>query len=451
VPVLSNSLAFRATVALIWALALWHSWVCRGLFVDGAAFLVQIVRFERFMHFYPPRIYAMYLTELPIMAGIWLGLTDLHWLGRLLSLGLFALPTFFYTLALHRARHDAVLLAVVIAGIGTIFMSTSFFIVGEFNIAYALALCVAVRLATVDRLQLWDGLVLVAIGVLATRTYEAMLYLGPVLAAMIVWQVIRVSARPLVPLLLHLASAALFLVGMVIAADAVIHPWLPEHRDEAMAQAKFFWQDIEFAFPLIALLVLSLWGLLRPNDLAIDKPYRRASIALALLALSPLLALGDGMFRPLARSHYLARSASGVVITVMVIFIWCQVAPRLASWRPRVVLRMAEAGRRMLAFAALLLVAAVPADVFLTFTWVDYLDAMRATVSGHGGVIAFEDTPISKFPKVLMVENWTLPSQSLMLRSKPGDGIIAPPRNFTEWTPFPPSEPVDIGRFFWRD
>ena len=52
---------------------------------------------------------------------------------------------------------------------------------------------------------------------------------------------------------------------------------------------------------------------------------------------------------------------------------------------------------------------------------------------------------------VQTAKNWVLPSQSLLLRSRPGDGIIAPPRDFTEWTPFPPSQPPDIGKFVWRD
>jgi hypothetical protein len=105
----------------------------------------------------------------------------------------------------------------------------------------------------------------------------------------------------------------------------------------------------------------------------------------------------------------------------------------------------------MLAFACLLLLAGLPADIFLTFTWIDYLQAMRATVRSRAGVIAFEDTPIAKFPRTLMVEDWALPSQSLVLRSKPGDGIIAPPRTYTAWTPFPASRPPDIGTFVWRD
>jgi hypothetical protein len=37
------------------------------------------------------------------------------------------------------------------------------------------------------------------------------------------------------------------------------------------------------------------------------------------------------------------------------------------------------------------------------------------------------------------------------LRGKPGDGIIAPPRNFNNWQPFPPAEPYPLGNYMWRD
>ncbi len=78
-------------------------------------------------------------------------------MARLLSIGLFALPTALYHLALVRVKDDAVLLAAVIAAIGVVFMTTSFFIVGEYNTAYAIAILVAVRLMTADRLTVLDG------------------------------------------------------------------------------------------------------------------------------------------------------------------------------------------------------------------------------------------------------------------------------------------------------
>jgi len=70
----------------------------------------------------------------------------------------------------------------------------------------------------------------------------------------------------------------------------------------------------------------------------------------------------------------------------------------------------------------------LPSDIFLTQSWVSYLDTMRATVRSHDGVIAFEESPLSRHPYDLLVEAWILPSQSLALRAKRGDGIVAPPK-----------------------
>src|SRR6187401_2238316 len=149
---ISRTTVYRATVAIIWALALWHSWTSRGLFVDGANFLVHIARGEAFFDFYDPRYYAMLAGQIPVMTALTLGVTDLHLLARLLSLGLFGLPTIFYHLALRRAKDDPVLLAIVVAAVGLVFMTTSFFIIGEYNTLYALVTLMGVRLATAERL-----------------------------------------------------------------------------------------------------------------------------------------------------------------------------------------------------------------------------------------------------------------------------------------------------------
>src|SRR5216683_1959524 len=233
--------AYKTTVCLIWGLALWHSWESRGLFVDGSAFLVQIVRREWFFDFYAPRLYAMIAGQIPIMTAVTLGVTDLHLLARLLSFGLFGLPTLFYTFALHRVKDEPVLMAIVIAAIAIVFMTTSFFIIGEYNTAYAITLMVAVRLATAERLTFTDSLVLVLAAALATRTYEVMIYLGPLMSLMILWRVWRAPARPIVPTLLHLVAAGFFIFAMFVAIDSVVFPHSAEHLEESWHQAFFFW------------------------------------------------------------------------------------------------------------------------------------------------------------------------------------------------------------------
>ena len=264
---ISRTTAYRATVAIIWALALWHSWTSRGLFVDGANFLVHIVRQEAFFDFYLPRVFAMILGQIPVMTAVTLGVTDLHLLARLLSLGLFALPTIFYTLALHRAKDDAVLLAVVIAAIAIVFMTTSFFIVGEYNTLYAVTILIAVRLGTADRPTWPDAIVLVLLSLLAIRTYETMLYLGPLLCCIMLGKVWRARGRPAGPSVLYLVSAVFMIMGMMVALNSVKHPHSPEHLVETWMMAADFWQNLQFDLVLVAALVVIGWALLKPEAL----------------------------------------------------------------------------------------------------------------------------------------------------------------------------------------
>jgi hypothetical protein len=447
----TTTIAYRTTIGLIWGLALWHSWESRGLFVDGSAFLVQIARREWFFDFYAPRLYAMVVGQAPIMTALFLGVTDLHLLARLLSLGLFALPTALYHLALVRVKDDAVLLAAVIAAIAVVFMTTSFFIVGEYNTAYAIAILVAVRLVTAERLTLVDGIFLAVIGLLAVRTYEAMIYLGPLLSLMILWAIRRAPVRPWLPTTLHLLAVAGFIGGMFVAIGSLTRPYSEEHLAETIETATNFWQNLQFDLALAAALVVVVWALVRPRDLLSRNPYLWAGVFLAILALSPLLALSDTLVRPLAKSQYVARTCAGMVIATIVVFIWLY-GSRLYTKLPAfVVLRMPGAARRFLAFALVLALAILPSDIYLTTTWMSYLDAVRTTVRSHDGVIAYEDSPLARHPYDLLVEAWILPSQSLALRAKRGDGIIAPPRDFNAWQPFPPAEPYPLGKYVWRD
>lgn len=438
-------------IGLLWGLALWHSWESRGLFVDGFAFLVQIARREWFFDFYAPRLYAMVIGQVPVMAALFLGVTDLHLMARLLSLGLFAVPTALYSLALMRVKDDAVLLAAVVAAIALVFMTTSFFIVGEYNTAYALSILAAVRLATARRLELFDSLMLAALAFLSMRTYEVMIYLGPMLAGMIFWAIHRAPTRPLLPTALHVAAAGMFIAGMVIAAGSIVQPFSEDHLSNTLTTAANFWQNIQFDMALGAALVVVAWALINPRSLLDARPYRWAGIFLVVLALSPLLAWSDTLIRPLAKSQYVARTAAGLVIATIIAFIWAYRSSLATRIPALAILGTPVAARRFVAFALLMMLACLPSDIYLTRTWISYLEAVHTAVRSQSGVIEFESTSLAKNPHLHLVEAWILPSQSLALRAKRGDGIIAPPHDFDAWQPFPPERPYPLGSFYWRD
>jgi hypothetical protein len=185
----------------------------RGLFWDGSAFLVEIIDTNWFhWRFYPARAHVMWLTQFPGVAALKLGVSDTRILAIAYSAGLFGLPTALYHLALWRARGDAVVMAVVLAAIAVVYLSTSFFIAGEYNTAFALAVAVMTIVVTGKELSRFDTVLLLFFGWLAFRSYEAMAYLGPLLAAAIVWR-LRTTAPPGPAAPHHLVGylAALFL------------------------------------------------------------------------------------------------------------------------------------------------------------------------------------------------------------------------------------------------
>src|SRR4029079_6816754 len=164
-----------------------------------------------------------------------------------------------------------------------------------------------------------DGIVLALLALLAVRTYETMIYLGPLLCGMILWKVWTAPRRPVVATALYLLAAALCIRGMTVAIYSVTHPHQPEHLEEVWVMALDFWQNLQFDLVLLAALFVGVWGLVRPAALEGSRPYAWAAVLLALLALSPMLAIGDGLVRPLAKSQYVARTVSGLIIGVMVL------------------------------------------------------------------------------------------------------------------------------------
>ncbi len=77
-------------------------------------------------------------------------------------------------------------------------MTTSFFIIGEYNTLYAVVTLMGVRLATAERLTIPDGSRWRCSRCCSIRIYETMIYLGPLLCLIILWKMWRAPSRPVV-------------------------------------------------------------------------------------------------------------------------------------------------------------------------------------------------------------------------------------------------------------
>jgi hypothetical protein len=442
---------YRLSVVLIWTLAVWHSWLARGLFVDGSAALLYMMHDGGYALFYDSRQTLIAVTQTPAAIALMLGATDTHLLARLLSAGLFFVPTAYYHACLLRARPDPALLGAVLLAIAVVFLPTSFFIMGEYNTILAAVLFVVLVLATADRPTAADAVVLIVTAAVLMRSYETMLVFGPLVAGLIVWR-LGLSGRRDMASLLHALAALLFLAAAGFSLQSMIGPHVPGHVHETLTGISLFWTNLQFILPLAALVILVLAGLIAPRLLESRGLYLFAGLLLVLLALCPLLWLGDGTMRPFPKAHYHSRMAAGVVAAAIALSVWLYALG--AAWGPRALALLARAdnGRRLMLFGFAALLAALPADLLLSELWRRSVVEFQATIAARSGLIPVEETAFGREPYRHLIEDWALSSESLALRRATSDGVIVPPRGFAHWQFLDATRPwiTNIDGFRWQ-
>lgn len=438
----STITVYRVAVVLIWALAAWNVWLSRGLFIDGSHALLFMMFHGGYALFYESRETLMAVTQTPAATAILLGVTDTHLLGRLLSAGLFCVPTAYYHLCLHKARQDPALLGAVLLAIATVYVPTSFFAMGEYNTVMPAMLSVALVAATARRPTVLDGALLAVTALILMRSYDTMLAFGLLASAVLCWRLKAFSGRGTDGGLhlgyeLYLGAALLFFAAAtqsLLSLLSLIGEQPQGQLVETVTGMRLFWTNVQFVLPLAAIMVVAIAGLAVPGLLRGRALYLGAGFLLILLALCPLMWLtADGTGRPLARSHYHSRIVAGFVMAAIIITIWLYAAR--PGWAPRAlaVLSQSANGRRLMLFGFAAFFAALPADVQLSELWRRSVNVFQETMASRPGLIDVRNTPFAREPYNQMVENWTLASQSVVMRRSFSDGIIVPARDFTEW------------------
>jgi len=429
--------AYRVVVLLVWGLAAYATVTCRGLFWDGSSFLVNILDHGRFHDFYVARAHVDWVTQLPVLLLSELGVRDTRLLAMAYSAALFGLPTALYHLALARVRHDAVLLAIVIAAVVVVYLPTSFFIIGEYNATFAAVTAGMAVTLTARENRLGDAALLCVLGVFCVRSYEAMVYLGPLLAAAIVWSM-RKDTDTATKMLAGIAALA-FVAGAVVSAATIADYWIHPHFIKVRSMSFDFWQNLQFAIPLVGLAICVATGLLRPPWLQGRGPLIVVGISAALLALTPwwrLLHEHSILYPP---AHYLARQAAGLLLALLLVCMWFHVAWQRKLPPVLATLRLPAVSQRLVAAMTVLIIAAAIPDVALTGLWSDYIGRMRTVVDSRQGIIRAADLPLLDWPDKLFAQDWSLPAMSAIVSRTPGRAFVRVDNDFLSNPPFDPA------------
>jgi hypothetical protein len=330
-----------------------------------------------------------------------------------------------------------VLLGIVIAVVAVVYLPTSFFIIGEYNATFAAVTAGMAVTMTPRGSRFGDASLLCVLGVFCVRSYEAMVYLGPLLAAAIVWSR-RQDKDPATRILAGIAASA-FIAAAVVAAATIADYWGHPHFIKVRSMSFDFWQNLQFAIPLAGLAVSTVVGLAKPTWLQGRGPLVVMGIAAALLASTPwwrFLHEHSILYPP---AHYLAREAAGLLLAMLIVCMWLHVAWQRKPPPVLATLRLPPVSQRLVAAMTMLVIAAAIPDVVLTGLWSDYLGRMRGLVDSRQGIIRASDLPLLDWPDKLFAQDWSLPAMSAIVSRTPGRAFVRVDNDFLSNPPFDPA------------
>ena len=334
-------------------------------------------------------------------------------------------------------RHDAVLLGSVVAAVAVVYLPTSFFIIGEYNATFAAVTAgMAVALTARDNRR-GDAALLCVLGFFCLRSYEAMVYLGPLLAAAIVWSARR--DKDLATRVLAGIAALAFVAAAVVSALTIAEYWSHPHFIKVRSMSVDFWQNLQFAIPIVGLAICVAAGLVRPAWLQGRGPLIVMGVATAVLASTPwwrLLHEHSILYPP---AHYLARQAAGVLLALLLACMWLHVAWQRKPPLVLATLRLPAVSQRLVASMTVLVIAAAIPDVALTALWSDYLGRMRTLVDSRQGIVRASALPLLDWPDKLFAQDWSLPAMSAIVSRTPGRAFVRVDDDYLSNPPFDPA------------
>lgn len=395
-----------AVVALVVACAVHGILAIRGVYADGAFDLYTMFQGRWLLD--GNRAFAPIVTQGPAWLGLALGVTNVHVIAVLHSLGVVGVPTALWAVVLVLLiRHRLFWPMVVVFSV--VFLNSGLVAVGQYNQLYAYV-AVMVALLVRERLGRVGAVALVLLAVLCFRTYEGILYLGPPLAALAVltWRRRRhVDGLPSFDGPVRLVAAGILLVDAVGGLVIAIFPSDPANRAGALNLLEPFTYDPELVIStLVGLAWLLAVTLLRGRALVI------ISIVLALVAavlLAPALWAQPWM-------HYHTRTTTGLLLLV---FLGLAMLPDL---------RRRDAGQMSFAWIAPAVLVLVQLSSFTASTqgirnWMGVLEQSMA--SGSGEVLLADTLAIHENERYAWP--WTNPYLSVLFRPQGSDVVILSP------------------------
>lgn len=420
-PIKMDHSARFLTVLLICGLAIFQVYAAKGLYADGSYFLVDILSSKGFLTHLKARFFALLVTQAPVVLAMEAGVYDLNALIRIHSLGLIAIPLGFWISAL-LIQTKTCFFWLFVAAFSVSYLSSGFFAIGEFNIAYAMvAFCASILLK--ESIGKIGGAALVLTAIILARSYEAMIFLGPLLSIICIFRLLRDTHES------KYFKSALIVSAFLFAADSTLSLWsvMFPHNQYALAAAT----DLRPALKSEHFIYLASMGLLFLTSWFFNiRHLNKFVIGTALLVSITYVSNAD--YWDLPSLHYQFRIVSGGMLAIVIAFSAFHYFSFELNSKATGSLNLTSTS-----IVVLLFVSLVYPFCCYTFGYIGWMKTFEQEVVSRTGMVPFENTKIPCARRVselnaLYCWQWTNPSLSQLLRINNAGAIILSSRDI-DW------------------
>jgi hypothetical protein len=432
----SDNMMVHAVFAIMAAVFLFQAFAWRALFADGAYFLVYIIEHHSFFAANEStRLFNYVITQLPAVLAVRAGVTNLTFLITLFSSWMLALPLLFWGLALVKLRDD-VLFWPFVAFFTAVYFNVNFFIVGEYNLTYALVGCCVALMLREKPLHGGDHVWLAIAAILLTMSYALTMLMGPILAYL-AWRHMKSAVDPRQRLFWRLLIV-MFVLSACVGFYGYLFPDLPGNKTRAMNIVALL-VDHQLLFTLLFVVMVSVTFMIR-SKLWQDQFFL---VLLALLAVNCI-----GIFRPSPGLAFATRAFVGLGVVggaILLIIARCQ--PMVRAWLERIVPQCPKNYAVVPIFILFCELAFF--DIRGSLAYRAYLQDFSKLVNKESGFLAFTAASTTLPDDGLYSWCWTYPSVSLLLRKNTDGAIVLNPDNCVQAEFFHPRQYLpDLSRYY---
>jgi hypothetical protein len=424
----TEGLSIVVIFCLFFSLALWTT-AYRGLYADGSNLLLHVIESRNFFHVSQTRFTSTFMTQLPDVLAIRIGVRSTAALAMLYTAALGIVPVTCYALSAWIARREPLLFCATVVVVMCCLYPLSFLLVGEGNVYMGLFwLGFVILMSGYTRAVAAYDVLLFLLSIAALEVYETSALFSAILAFLTARR--AGGSKSEFSQFVLSAASALFVAGALCGLSGILFPRDAANESGFTAGVRNLRENTVY---------LHLLAIMSLAAMASFVGKRALRLLLAAILFIGILIFVNQQFHPsgqLALGYVIYQRAQvycTLFAVIAIVFIAALRAPR---------------GMRLKNFHAGILVppliAVLTVDTVDTLRWSGFIGQMcRELSAGNSNSHAefFADSATRRYGV-----NWTFPTMSVLARSSRSSVMLVEP-GYTGWQPFDPGRAPEISAF----